>query len=261
MRINFFVFSAIVFSMLASVIPAQSQHVRTIHVFVALCDNENQGIVPVPATLGKGTDPAHNLYWGALYGVKTYFSSSRFWRMISAIPNPQSAIMERLIFKHDSANVFLVADAWRGDKIKKTITDFLKASAGYSKDTLSVNLNAQQIKLPVGGAANLLAYAGHDGLMDFDISPVPQKQDEKERETIVLACMSKNYFAPLFAITGAKPLLLTTGLMAPEAYTLAAALQGWIRNESAYEIRMRAARSYKKYQKCSLRAAQNLFSN
>lgn len=38
---------------------AQS-HPRTIHVFVALADNKNQGIVPVAAILGNGDDPAHN---------------------------------------------------------------------------------------------------------------------------------------------------------------------------------------------------------
>ena len=42
-----------------------------VHVVVALCDNEHQGIVPVPATLGNGQDPRNNLYWGALYGVRT----------------------------------------------------------------------------------------------------------------------------------------------------------------------------------------------
>lgn len=31
--------------------------VRTIHVFVALCDNEHQGIVPVPEIFGNGDDP------------------------------------------------------------------------------------------------------------------------------------------------------------------------------------------------------------
>lgn len=40
---------------------------RVIHVLVALCDNENQGIVPVPAFLGNGEDPQKNLYWGAAY--------------------------------------------------------------------------------------------------------------------------------------------------------------------------------------------------
>jgi len=31
------------------------------HVIVALCDNESQGIVPVPARLGNGQDPGSNL--------------------------------------------------------------------------------------------------------------------------------------------------------------------------------------------------------
>jgi hypothetical protein len=35
-----------------------------IHVFVALADNQRQGIVPVPATLGNRDDPARNLYLG-----------------------------------------------------------------------------------------------------------------------------------------------------------------------------------------------------
>ena len=50
---------------------------RTVHVFVALADNEHQGIVPVPAKLGNGEDPEHNLYWGSAYGVKTFFHAFR----------------------------------------------------------------------------------------------------------------------------------------------------------------------------------------
>lgn len=40
--------------------------IRTAHVYVALCDNEHQGIVSVPVTLGNGKDPARNLYWPAI---------------------------------------------------------------------------------------------------------------------------------------------------------------------------------------------------
>src|SRR5215813_9455895 len=38
---------------------------RTVHVFVALADNDHQGIVPVARILGNGEDPEHNLYWGS----------------------------------------------------------------------------------------------------------------------------------------------------------------------------------------------------
>ena len=30
---------------------------RIIHIYVALCDNESQGIVPVPKKIGNGNDP------------------------------------------------------------------------------------------------------------------------------------------------------------------------------------------------------------
>jgi hypothetical protein len=48
--------------------------------------------------------------------------------------------------------------------------------------------------------------------------------------------------------------------MAPEAYTLKAALDGWISAESPEQIRARSAQAYDKYQKCGLRAAQRLFA-
>ena len=61
-------------------------------------------------------------------------------------------------------------------------------------------------------------------------------------------------------MSGAYPLLWTTGLMAPEAYTLKSALDGWIKRESDEQIRERAAAAYDKYQRCGLRAARKLFA-
>ncbi|GAB4337265.1 MAG: hypothetical protein Kow0099_10580 [Candidatus Abyssubacteria bacterium] len=56
---------------------SDEESTRTIYVFVALCDNEHQGIFPVPPKLGNGDDPANNLYWGAMYGVKTEMRTQR----------------------------------------------------------------------------------------------------------------------------------------------------------------------------------------
>jgi hypothetical protein len=46
--------------------------------------------------------------------------------------------------------------------------------------------------------------------------------------------------------------------MAPEAYTLKSALDGWINGENDQEIRERAAEAYAKYQHCGLNAARKL---
>lgn len=40
----------------------ESDEPVVVHAVVALCDNENQGIVPVPASLGDGQSPRTNLY-------------------------------------------------------------------------------------------------------------------------------------------------------------------------------------------------------
>ena len=233
---------------------------RTIHVFVALADNANQGIVPVARILGNGEDPVHNLYWGSAYGVKTFFSHSADWKLLSSGTKPKYEVLERCVWKYRNANVYLVADAYRGREIQTAILNFLDAAAGLSREQISVSEDGRATTLNIRGAANVVAYVGHDGLMDFQLPRVPQKKDDAPRQVIILACGSKIYFAHPLRETGAYPLLWTTNLMAPEAYTLKSALDGWIAGESGEQIRERAAAAYDKYQKCGLKAARRLMA-
>lgn len=234
---------------------------KLIHVIVALCDNEYQGIVPVPPSLGNGDDPPSNLYWGAGYGVKSFFKKSKDWTLISEVKNPTPAILERCVFKRRDREVYMVADAYRGREIKQSTIDFLDYASGRSSADAQTSSNSKPLTLNAGGGADLIAYVGHDGLMDFTLPQYPQKADDRQRDAIILACASKSYFNKPLRRAGANPLLWTTGLMAPEAYVLKAAVDGWILNESGEKIRIRAAEAYHKYQKCGLKAAMNLFSN
>jgi hypothetical protein len=227
---------------------------KVIHVLVALCDNENQGIVPVPAFLGNGEDPQKNLYWGAAFGVKTFFSKSANWTKLAEINNPKENVLERIIFKHKTQNVYLVADAYRGSKMRETIDDFFSATAGAKRE----NVVLQDLTLQILGSANLVAFVGHNGLMDFKLANQPPKKDDDKRDAVILACASRNYFSAPLKNTSAKPLLWTSNLMAPEAYILHDALEGWTRGESDEQVRNRAASAYSKYQKISLKSAQNL---
>jgi len=233
---------------------------RVIQVFVALADNQHQGIVPVPARLGDGEDPSGNLYWGAAFGVKTFFRRSANWRLVSCARGPKTAILERCVFRHRTGAVYLIADAYRGSQIRTAVTDFLLASAGLDPETLSLGPDTSGTPLMVGGAADLVAYVGHDAFMDFQVPPILGNKRQRSRAAIILACGSKVYFAPYMKDAGAYPLLWTTGLMAPEAYTLKAALDGWIAREDGRAIRELAAEAYSKYQKCGLLGAQKLFS-
>ena len=230
--------------------------IPVIHVFVALADNVNQGIVPVPASLGNGDNPKTNLYWGAAFGIRTFFSKNKDWELISVTPNPSAGILERCIFKHRHTSVLMVADAYRGKEISQTTEDFLEAAAGKPGEKLKVG----ELQFHTGGSADLVAYIGHNGLMDFKLNAHPTRRDDRQRRAIILACASKQYFSPALEQSGATPLLWTTNLMAPEAYVLSAAIDGWIKKESDEQIRLRAADAYNKYQNCGVKAARALFA-
>jgi len=241
----------------ATPLPAQGAP-RTIHVFVALADNQSQGIVPVAPRLGNGDDPERNLYWGSAFGVKTYFARSADWKLLVAGEKPRPEVLERCIFKHRTQDVYLVADAYQGRKIRQAIVDFLEAAAGGDVEKVQFKAGTKNIGLSARGGADLVAYAGHDGLMDFQLSSLPRKKDDRQRDAIILACVSKVYFAGALHATGAHPLIWTTGLMAPEAYTLKSAIDGWMAHERDEQVRERAAAAYDRYQKCGIKGARRL---
>lgn len=227
--------------------------IKTIHVFVALCDNKYQGIVPVPPKIGNGQDPDNNLYWGGDFGVRTFFKKSKEWKLIKK-EKVNNFILERLIFKNIFNNYYLIADAYDGKYIRQTTIDFLNSCSGQLKDTLHVNHSI----IGFDGNAGLLAYIGHDGLMDFRLPDSFKNVDGKSRDCIILACVSKKYFGGFINSAKAYPLVWTTGLMCPEAYTLHDAISGYIGNESHESIRTRAVMAYNRYQKSGISFASGL---
>lgn len=230
--------------------------IKTIHVVVALCDNKYQGIVPVPPKIGNGQDPANNLYWGCGYGVKTFFKKQADWKLVKTIASPAEGIFERLVFKHKTSGTYLVADAYDGSKIRQTTGDFLEYCAGGKKFSLKVD----SLLLPIGGNAGLICYVGHNGLMDFQTASVSNKDGEK-RDAAIFACASKAYFIEHLKAAGANPLIWTTNLMCPEAYTLVATIDGWIKKQKPEVIRENVAAAYNKYHSCGMKGARNLFAS
>lgn len=227
--------------------------VKAIHIFVALCDNKYQGIVPVPAKIGNGQDPNNNLYWGCGFGIRTYFKKSKEWKLVK-VQKIDSIKLERLVFKHTNKNYYLIADAYNGRYIKQCTIDFLRSSSGQLKDTVKVNNKI----IGISGNAKLTAYIGHNGLMDFQLSEAFKNKDNITRDVIILACISKNYYSSQLKSAKVNPLVWTTGFMCPEAYTIHDAISGYVNNESNEKIRTRAAQAYSKYQKCGEKAARNL---
>ena len=230
---------------------------RTIHVFVALCDNTNQGIVPVPAALGNGQDPKSNLYWGAMYGVKTFFGKSADWERITLSEKPVTPVLDRILFKNRKSGDYLLAEAYDGARMRLCLINYFNALAGH--DTIHFAATGNTVHF--GGGADLVCFVGHDGLMDLALSsdelknPVP----ERSASTVVLCCYSERFFNEHVAHANGKFVLGTRGLMAPEAYVLHAALGAWLGGKDTNTIREAAAQAYNTYQKCGAKAARNLF--
>lgn len=233
--------------------------VSVVHVFVALADNAHQGIVPVPAALGNGDDADRSLYWGAAFGLRTVFKKSDDWEQIGVTAHPNNYVIERRVFRHKASGTYLIADAYRGSEIKRAVADFFSGAAGLGPPIqIDGRKNGSN---PVNQTEDLAVYVGHDGLMDFAMEQTLRGNGGAKRQAIILACASKQYFGAGLRSTGAEPVLWTTNLMAPEAYTLKAALDGWIAGETGEQIRERAASAYAKYQKISEKAAMKLFAS
>jgi hypothetical protein len=239
--------------------PPADSALRLIHVYVALCDNDSQGIVPVSKRMGNGNDPNNNLYWGNGYGVRTFFNASDDWRLITTVKNPGTHVLERCVWKHRRYNCIMVADAYKGARIKPCTIDFLRSASGNNNDTLTINDNGSAMTLLLGNA-HLVCYVGHDGLMDFQIENPPQNNGGAKKDVFILACASKLYFKEVITAAGANPVLWTTNLLGPEAYVLKAGIDGWLLNETGDQICVRAAKAYDQYVHCGYGGARRLFT-
>ncbi|MFI5149553.1 MAG: hypothetical protein ACHQRM_07440 [Bacteroidia bacterium] len=237
--------------------PFQAQ-TKIIRVYVALCDNDSQGIVPVPRKIGNGNDPDNNLYWGCGYGVRTFFNNSEDWMLLRKSKNPAPNILERCIYRRRRDDVYLVAEAYKGARIRQCTIDFLNASANNCSDTLHVKYLGTDKTLELK-TAPLICYVGHSALMDFSLDSFPQKRGQTEKSVIIMCCASRLMYTRAIKASGATPLLWTTNLMCPEAYTLKSAIDGYLNKETGLQLCNRAAEVYNQYQKCGMKGARALF--
>jgi len=224
---------------------ARADRAASLHVIVALVDNATQGIVPVPAKIGNGNDPAHNLYWGAAYGVKSFLSKAPGWRRESCVLDVSSMNMERCIFIL-ADRLEVVADAYRGENIGDAMLQFMQEAA----------------KPPLQGKREMVIFVGHNGLMDAKNSNLTEQfpaHAPHGKPAAVLACLSDRYFRSYLSAAGAQPAVTTFSFMAPEAYVVEAIARVFADGGSDIAMREAAGAAYAKYQKISPRAGAGVF--
>ena len=247
-----------------------------VHVIVALCDKTNQWIKGVNSNNGNGNDPLNNLYWGSADGVKKYFKNNA-WEIIPIVESKFSGnVLDRTIFRKtiDSKNVFVVADAWKGARIANAIEFFLNIAGGNNVQNIRCQYNNKETLLSAGGKSHVVAYVGHNGLMDptflgynpkltnmkmKNITPIERNPP---KSSIVLACESRKFFMSKLKELGSFPLLLTNGKMFPAASILDVSLSVWCSGKSEDDVIIAAAEAYYQNQKrygTTLYSAKKLF--
>ena len=225
-----------------------TQKPKRIHVVVALCDNESQGIQKVGARIGDGDKPDDNLYWGCSDGLREWFKKSPNWMLTDVSKadlktTPGAKILRTLTFEHKTTGAILTAEAWRGLNIYDATLRYFEKLVDSSET-----------------APDLVAYIGHNGLMDFRLPKDLVTINSKPKDSIVLCCISDRFFEKKLAARQVTPVLMTDQLMYPGAFLLEAALEGWLKGEAPEKLRDRAAAAYQKNQKISFRAARGIFS-
>lgn len=230
-----------------------------VHVYVPLCDNDQIHCGSDKA--GQPTNLEHNLYWGAVFGHKRFFSrkASAFERV--SVEASKAPLLERAVFKRslpgkpwgrsDAIDLVVVFDAYDGAAIDKALSRFYREAERGAKVDLG---EAGEV------AVDVVGYAGHNRMMD---GTEPPARDDKKRAPIpsfVMACRSKSYFAEPLAERGSRGLLFTRDLMAPEGYVLEALVTSLGENASQVELRRRVVAAYATFQRITEAVAGRIFA-
>lgn len=220
-----------------------------VHIYVPLCDNENQGIVPTSKSLGDGMNLKTNLYWATRGGMKRYFNDSDKWTLVYSKKEVSSDVLERVIFERKFAKTKLhvVADAYRGDRMEETVNDFLASIANKKQE--EVKLKSKEV-VKIAGASDLLVFNGHNGMMDNIRVRNWKNKTEKKTDVVINACSSFNYFEDELAKAKGFPLIRTNSFLYPGAYVIERIIVDWVNDVAEQQIALNAGSVYCKKHDC-----------
>ncbi len=248
----------------------QSRRRLVVRVYVPLCDNDQIDCGGVKA--GDPSDLEHNLYWGAIFGQRRFFSrkSGRFERVPQPGWSAEGPHLERAVFKkrfaggpwgaEEDVMLYVVLDAFRGGAIDDVVDRFYREAEAGGAILIEDGEETRTERVDVVG------YAGHNRMMDGK-APPPRLPDGDARgadrapiPSFVMACRSAAYFATPLKERGSEPILMTRDLMAPEGYVVDAIVNGLAANESKARIRARVVKAYADAHQIEERVASSIFA-
>ncbi len=228
-----------------------------VEVHVPLCDNTI--IRCGNPKLGDGDSPATNLYWATSPGFGHWFKRRHSgWTEVSVDTEHtgDADVLETRTYRRTIATpaawrergaprryeLEVVVHAWRGSAIDRAL-------AAYARDISGK-----------GSAAQLVAFVGHNRLMDLDefTWPAPGKLAQG---AIAIACATAPYMKDEVPAATRVPLLMTSDLLFANAAPLEAAVLAFARGGGYAKIRRDAAIAYAGVQNRPVARVLRTFTN
>ncbi len=220
-----------------------------VHLYIPLCDNINQGIVPTSESLGNGFNLKTNLYWATSSATKKFFSRHPDWQVVYNEFDIDTNVLERIIFKrnYNGTPVYLAADAYRGDRMQETVNDFF---AALSCNKLQKAVLKSSDTIGIAGYSDLVMFNGHNGMMDNIYVKDWKNNGPRQIDAVINACVSYSYFNHQLIRARAYPLVRTKTLLHPGAYVLTQIIDDWVAGKDETTICLNAGRAYCKKHDC-----------
>ena len=248
-------------------------------VYVALCDNDSQGIIPVKnRRICNGDDPAQNMYWQG-NGISGYLKMHG-WKRHGRTRDDNGTVMVEEVWKKRifagkkmrqlgaprSFDAVVVAKAYRGSRIHDAMKDYLSA---IHADAGEVATTGDGQELNAGGQSHVVGYIGHDYFMDVAVGSDRYNELTASRHhrtarlakgTFAFACISNAWVRPYVSYANIYILAMNNYLTYPSAWTLGGIVQGIAAGGDGEFIYRQAARQFANGQKCGLKWALKAFS-
>jgi hypothetical protein len=245
-----------------------------VQVHVPLCDNSVTRCGN--AKLGDGNQPSTNLYWATTPGFGKWFERrGTGWTRLLLATDPEATgdddVLELRVYRQSIAaaaswrkrgaprrfDVVLVIHAWRGTAIDRALDAYARDASQATPRSITL---ADGSTLAAGGAAQLVAFVGHNRLMDLDAYAWPEP-GEVAKGTIAIACHTAAYMKREVSAATRVPLLMTTDFLFSNAAPLEASVLAFARGEGYAAIRRTAAQAYAGVRKRELRHVFGAFTN
>lgn len=240
-----------------------------VEVHVPLCDNSI--IACGNPKLGDGDNPDTNLYWATTPGFGAWFTRrGSGWKRMLHQRDPKGDIVaidvyRRIIrapaawVKRGAPKTFeldLVIHGWRGKAIDRALAAYAQDISGGASRKLVLD---DKSTVHAGGEAQIIAWVGHNRLMDLDRYTWP-KPGKAVTGTIAIACHTAHYLEDEVGSTRV-PLLMTRDLLFSNAAPLEATVLAFVAGGSYTRIRADAAAAYAGVQKRPVAKIFGVFSN